>query len=143
MHKTEKNAVLKGLIFQRGKTEQIHKQVNYILCRMVVSVTERKIMSWKGYAGERVGAAAKASPLSRHSKDGRVWTLGTAARRASQKERREECKGPEAGEGHAQPHLPACLARLIAARVPQATLLSHSFPPRSVCSYPTAARMTL
>lgn len=44
---------------------------------------ERK-MSWKGYAAEGVRAATKASQLSRHLKEVRVWAMGISGRRAPQ-----------------------------------------------------------
>lgn len=42
-------------------------------------------------------ATMRASQLSRHQKEGRVWAMGIAGRGASQKERGEKCKGPEVG----------------------------------------------
>lgn len=41
-------------------------------------------MSWKGYAAEGVRAATKASQLSRHLKEVRVWAMGISGRRAPQ-----------------------------------------------------------
>lgn len=42
-------------------------------------------------------ATMRASQLSRHQKEGRVWAVVIAGRRASQKEGGEKCKGPEVG----------------------------------------------
>lgn len=51
-----------------------------------------KKMSWKGDSTEGVRAAMKASPLSRHLEEVRVWAMGISGRRAPQTQRTGSAK---------------------------------------------------
>lgn len=52
-------------------------------------------MSWSGYAGREVRATMKASHLSRHVKEGRVWTTGITWEKNIPERKRRKRAGPE------------------------------------------------
>lgn len=54
-----------------------------------------KKMSWSRYAGREVRATMKASHLSRHLKEGRVWTTGITWEKNIPERKRRKHAGPE------------------------------------------------